>query len=357
MDSMIVSKSAFSAPIQHRINMEFRGPPSQQMGTIFYFAFSTLVFSHKERLESNLSRFAVIIWVFVVLILQTSYTASLTSMLTVLQLQPEVTDLSELIKNGKYIGYHHGSFVAELLKQQLNFEGNKLKNYSSLDEYAEALARGSKNGGVAAIFDEIPYLKLFLSENCQDYTMVGRTYKTDGFGFVFPRGSPLVSDVSRAILNVTEGDIMAEIEKKWFGNQTTCPSDTSSDHTSSKLNFQSFSGLFLITGCVSSLALLIFLVTFLYREWGGLKITASQISLSTKIKEWARYYDTKDLSSHTFKDYAASINDGSSINDNNIVGDAAATTPNVGSQSPVSVNLSDLNFGSPGEGIRSFREG
>ena len=32
--------------IEHRINEEFRGPPSQQIGTIFYFAFSTLVFAH-----------------------------------------------------------------------------------------------------------------------------------------------------------------------------------------------------------------------------------------------------------------------------------------------------------------------
>lgn len=32
--------------IEHRINPEFRGPPSQQLGIIFYFGFSTLVFAH-----------------------------------------------------------------------------------------------------------------------------------------------------------------------------------------------------------------------------------------------------------------------------------------------------------------------
>lgn len=37
---------------EHRINHEFRGPPSQQMGTIFYFAFSTLVFAHSTLLHS-----------------------------------------------------------------------------------------------------------------------------------------------------------------------------------------------------------------------------------------------------------------------------------------------------------------
>ena len=32
--------------IEHRIHMEFRGPLSHQIGTIFYFSFSTLVFAH-----------------------------------------------------------------------------------------------------------------------------------------------------------------------------------------------------------------------------------------------------------------------------------------------------------------------
>jgi len=35
--------------IEHRINPEFRGTPWQQFGLIFYFAFSTLVFSHSTR--------------------------------------------------------------------------------------------------------------------------------------------------------------------------------------------------------------------------------------------------------------------------------------------------------------------
>jgi glutamate receptor, ionotropic, plant len=34
--------------LEHRINEDFRGPPSNQLGTVFYFAFSTLVFSHSK---------------------------------------------------------------------------------------------------------------------------------------------------------------------------------------------------------------------------------------------------------------------------------------------------------------------
>ncbi|KAJ6819027.1 glutamate receptor 2.5-like isoform X1 [Iris pallida] len=346
--------------IEHRINKEFRGPPSQQFGTIFYFAFSTLVFAHKERLESNLSRFVVIIWVFVVLILTSSYTASLTSRLTVQQLQPTVADVSELIKSGDYVGYQDGSFVKGLLTR-LQFDEKKLKNYSTPDQYSEALLKGTKNGGVAAIFDEIPYLKLFLSGRCADFDMVGRIYKTDGFGFVLPRGSPLVPDVSRAILKVTEGNEMSAIEKKWFGNQITCQGDIN-DYSSSSLNFRSFGGLFLITGVVSSLALLFFLVAFFYKEWGGLRAAATETSFWKRLVAWYQHYDDKDFKSHTFRNkYPESVNANGTVGFQNEPAAEVLAWPTgfEGSQSPFSVisNMSDMNFGaSPEEAMTSTQQ-
>ncbi|XP_062220525.1 glutamate receptor 2.8-like [Phragmites australis] len=290
--------------IEHRINPEFRGTPWQQFGLIFYFAFSTLVFSHKEKLESNLSRFLVIIWVFVVLILTSSYTASLTSMLTVQKLQPTVTDVRELQRRGDYIGYQEGTFIEGSL-QKLGFDKAKMRSYSTAKQYADALSKGSANGGVAAIFDEIPYLKLFLSQYCDGYTMVGPVYKTDGFGFVFPRGSPMTPDVSRAVLALAEGDEMAQIEKKWFGEPGACPSQSGCATVgSSNLNFRSFGGLFLITGVVSGLMLLIYLVTFVYQERDELRAAEEAGSGSSsmgRLRAWLRHYDQKDTRSRTFK--------------------------------------------------------
>lgn len=34
--------------LEHRINPDFRGPRSHQLGTVFYFSFSTLVFAHSK---------------------------------------------------------------------------------------------------------------------------------------------------------------------------------------------------------------------------------------------------------------------------------------------------------------------
>jgi ionotropic glutamate receptor len=108
---------------------------------------------------SNCARFVVIVWVFVVLILTQSYTASLTSLLTVQQLQPTVTDVKQLIKNGEYVGYQEGSFVLGMLKE-MNFDTSKLRQYNSTDQCNELFSNGSANGGIAAAFGFVSSLVL-----------------------------------------------------------------------------------------------------------------------------------------------------------------------------------------------------
>jgi ionotropic glutamate receptor len=105
-------------------------------------------------------------------------------MLTVQRLQPAFIDVEEIKKNGYFVGYQKDSFVKGLLTKQLNFDESKLKAYITPEEYNDALSKGSSNGGVAVIFDEIPFIKLFIAKYCSRYTMVGPTYRTGGFGFV-----------------------------------------------------------------------------------------------------------------------------------------------------------------------------
>ncbi|KAF2313057.1 hypothetical protein GH714_008936 [Hevea brasiliensis] len=225
-------------------------------------------------------------------------TWSLTSLLTVQQLLPTVTDVNQLIKNGHYVGYLEGSFVLGLLKG-LGFDESKLKVYSSTDECDELFSKGSGNGGIAAAFDEVPSMKLFLAQYCSKYTMIEPTFKTAGFGFAFPKGSPLVPDVSRAILNV-KGDKMKEIEQAWFGKQRNCP-DPSTSVSSNCLSLQSFWGLFLITGIVSVSALMIFTAMFVYDQRQALMPSDSKASVWSRILYLFRIFDQKDLKSHTFR--------------------------------------------------------
>jgi ionotropic glutamate receptor len=141
------------------------------------------VISAEEKVKRLISRIVLVIWLFFLMVLKSSYTASLTSMLTVQQLQPTVTNVDELLKTGESVGYSRGSYIKGLL-EELGFDASKIKPYETPEDYHNALSKGSKNGGIAAHVDEIPYIKLFLAEHCKGYTMVGPIYKTAGFGYV-----------------------------------------------------------------------------------------------------------------------------------------------------------------------------
>ncbi|KAF9662002.1 hypothetical protein SADUNF_Sadunf18G0007900 [Salix dunnii] len=278
--------------LEHRVNEDFRGSASDQAGASFWFSFSTMVFAQRERVVSNLARAVVIIWFFVVLVVSQSYTASLTSLLTVQQLQPTVTDVHDLIMKGEYVGYLKGSFVIGILLG-LGFDKSKLRVYNSPEECHELFSKGSGNGGIAAAFDEVPYTKLFLSKYCSQYTMIDPTFQTAGFGFVFPKGSSIVPDISRAILNVTEGDQMKQIEDAWFGKRGSCP-DSSSSVSSNTLSLKSFWGLFLIAGLAAFLALIIFFVMFVYRERRELSHSDPTAPIWDRTKNFFRVFIQRD---------------------------------------------------------------
>ncbi|KAI4344370.1 hypothetical protein L6164_011604 [Bauhinia variegata] len=226
--------------------------------TILWFPLAQAVLPEREVVVKTCSRFVLMVWLLLAFVLMQSYTANLTSILTLDQLQPSYLKVIDLKKKGYYVGYQTDSFVQGLLVQRLKFDPSKLRAYSNISEYHHALKLGSEGGGVAAIFDELPYLKVFLKKFGSNYMMAGATYRTDGFGFAFPRNSNLTSYFSRAILNVTESDIMDEIEHKYFGKDDGVQDQSGSISSDTpSLTSRSFAGLFLITGIATLLALAI----------------------------------------------------------------------------------------------------
>ncbi|XP_047057055.1 glutamate receptor 2.8-like [Lolium rigidum] len=249
-------------------NQEYQGSSLRQCSTALYFVFSTLTFSHGQSIRSPLSKIVVVIWCFVVLILVQSYTASLSSILTAKRLRPFMNDFDQLQRSGDFVGYQTDSFVRSFLLNH-KFIESRLRNYTTKEEYANALKLGSKNGGVSAIIDEIPYLTSFLSYRNykNNFKILGCIYKTPGFGFAFHLGSPLAHNLSIAILNLTGGG--SEIEEKWFGRFSP-PIGVGTDSDSGPLTLQSFSGLFVITGSISTLMLLISIARRLYAKFTSL---------------------------------------------------------------------------------------
>ncbi|KAA8524599.1 hypothetical protein F0562_011022 [Nyssa sinensis] len=134
--------------LEHRMNEEFRGPPRQQLITVF------------------------------------CYTASLTSILTVQQLTSRIEGIDSLISSTEPIGVQDGSYAYDYLIEELNVVESRLRILKSEEEYVNALRQGPSGGGVAAIVDELPYVELFLSNTKCVFKIVGQVFTKSGWGFV-----------------------------------------------------------------------------------------------------------------------------------------------------------------------------
>ncbi|KAK6918873.1 Receptor, ligand binding region [Dillenia turbinata] len=279
--------------LEHRLNPEFRGRPSQQLITIFcksprFLAYENGPFINPkvqaaysfdnhfsllpslklltfffitcpitgENTVSTLGRLVLILWLFVVLIINSSYTASLTSILTVQQLTSRIEGIDTLISSSEPIGVQDGSFARNYLIEELNIAPSRIIELKTQEEYANKLLLGPKDGGVAAIVDELPYIELFLSDaNCK-FKTVGQEFTKSGWGFAFQRDSPLAVDMSTAILQLSENGDLQKIHNKWLADKSCSMQVNQVDVN--QLSLGSFWGLFLICGIACFLALSIF---------------------------------------------------------------------------------------------------
>ncbi|KAB2073662.1 hypothetical protein ES319_A07G098100v1, partial [Gossypium barbadense] len=195
-----------------------------EIGRMFGFSFSIFVFTHWEKLSSNLSRSVVVLWVFVVFILGSNYTATLTSMMTVQQIE---------FNSGKSIIGRATGPVTQGAIGNLNFPNSHSKSIrlTSLEEYAKALSEGS----------------------------------------AFPKGSPMANDISREIAKLREDGTLQKLENEWFKSPII---DFDSDNTLGSMNsltIRDFQGLFLISGIYLAIACFLFLTSLLYKNFHVMK--------------------------------------------------------------------------------------
>ena len=119
-----------------------------------------------------------------VLIINSSYTASLTSILTVQQLSSQIAGIDSLISSTQPIGIQDGSFARKYLIDDLNIAESRIVTLKNMEDYIDALRRGPKAGGVAAVVDELPYVEVLMSSIDCKFTIVGQEFTKSGWGFV-----------------------------------------------------------------------------------------------------------------------------------------------------------------------------
>ncbi|PQP98190.1 glutamate receptor 2.8 [Prunus yedoensis var. nudiflora] len=234
---------------------ELKGSISNQVGTLIWLAFSTLFSLNGNKLNSNLSRITMVVWLFMALVIMQTYTAKLASLLTLPRLEPTVVDVFALQNSNAMVGCAGASYISKYLEKVLHFRHNNIKNFSRGDEYAPAL----RTREVAALFLDLPLAKVFLAENCKSFTMTGPTYKVGGFGFAFPRGSQLLPSVTQAMLKVSENGTFQDLEQNMLASQKCMDTDLEDERLSLRLSPSYFWVLFVFTGGTSSMALAIYI--------------------------------------------------------------------------------------------------
>ncbi|XP_027918723.1 glutamate receptor 3.6-like isoform X2 [Vigna unguiculata] len=277
--------------LERGTNDEFRGPARRQFVTIIWFSFSTLFFTQNEKTVSTLGRFVLIIWLFVVLVLTSSYTASLTSILTVEQLSSQFKGIESLIASNEPVGFVKDTFTENYITAELHMDRSRLVPLNSMLEYEKALKDGPARGGVAAIIDERAYMELFLATRCE-FSIAGQEFTKSGWGFGFPRESPLAVDMSTAILKLSESGDLQRIRDKWL-TRRACSSE-GAIQSNDRLELKSFWGLYLLIGMACFVALLCHVIRLMYRFSRHFNSNLEGSSFSSHLRSFLSFANKKE---------------------------------------------------------------
>ncbi|XP_014500728.1 glutamate receptor 2.8-like [Vigna radiata var. radiata] len=256
--AMVIYNGFILWMLERRHSPEIRGSMLNQTGTMAWLALTPLIKLDGDKLHSNLSKMVMVVWLFVALIITQTYTANLASMLTAERLEPTVDNIDRLRNSYIKVGYSSGSFLKHYIEKVLQFHPENMRNYGELEEFAEAFRR--KEIGVA--FLEVPAAKIFLAKYCKEFIQAGPLYKVGGFGFAFPRGSPLIPDVNKALLDLVETGKVSELENKMLASEKC--EDTEVNGETASLSPNSFWVLFILTGGTSTFSILVYVFRMNY---------------------------------------------------------------------------------------------
>ncbi|KAJ9550908.1 hypothetical protein OSB04_014953 [Centaurea solstitialis] len=234
------------AILEYRVNNPmFIIPFYQRIIMVIWFPILTFFF-HEGKILNRYAKIVLVMWLCMIFIVVQIFTATLSSWLTLDQLRPRLPSRIE------HVGYQDGSYLKDFIMKKYNCSGENILPLNTIEEFKNVLFNGSVN----AIFDELPYIEHFLAKYGSDYMKVGPINQESGLAFAFRRGSPLLPIFSRAVINVTESEVMMEMKKRYFGLSTPDKSQSNEDLPRS-LDVQSFIGLFIFTGCVAIAAILL----------------------------------------------------------------------------------------------------
>lgn len=152
-----------------------------------------------------------LIWMFMALIIVSSFTAAITSSLTVNRLESSINSLQDLY--GVKVGTVGGSSSAGFLtKRSVSFE-----KYATLEEGMKALG----NKEVDAFVYDAPMLRyqIKINQQFEGVKLLPFQFQEDFYGIVMPHDTPYREKINRSLLHHLQSDKWAETLHDYLGSE------------------------------------------------------------------------------------------------------------------------------------------
>ena len=174
------------------------------------WALSAAAGQQNNSLNSRIGRLLSVAAIFISLLFLTYWQAELTSSFTVEQLQGGINGLEDL--PGKKVGTTTGSTSAAYISSHNSI----LQEFQKIDEAIEALEAGKLD---AVVFDAPVLLYYAANDGRGKVRVVGRIFRKENYGILFPRGSELRKRINEALLKMREDGTYDDLYDRWFGAQ------------------------------------------------------------------------------------------------------------------------------------------
>ncbi len=175
-----------------------------------WWAAGTLATQAEEMPKSAWGRIMAVIWMFISVVFIAYFTATVTTSLTVEQLQSNIKSPQDLV--GKRVATIAGTTSAKYLQQQ-KIEATEVKH---IDQAYTAL----NNSDVDAVVFDAPILLYYAAHDGKGKVqVVGSVFRKESYAIAMPNGSPYRKPINNALLSLQEKGTYQEIYDKWFSNK------------------------------------------------------------------------------------------------------------------------------------------
>jgi ABC-type amino acid transport substrate-binding protein len=213
--SLIVSTLAFGSIIwmlERRANPEqFGGGWRSGLGSGFWWSAVTLTtVGYGDKTPTTFAgRFVALIWMLAAVVLVSSFTATMTTSLTVSQLESAINGPQDLPKS------RVGTIANATSETYLRQHEISYRAYATL---AEALTE-LRSGRIDAVVYDAPMLSYWSNRTSEEELRVlPVTFEKQNYGIALPTGSPLREPVNQLILRKLKSEDWENIVRKYLGD-------------------------------------------------------------------------------------------------------------------------------------------